>query len=65
MDDILLEIDNKSMTNRLERGGLGLQLGVRQRLILIGQRLDLIGDRVDGFQLPLAVSTKNLLKQSH
>ena len=49
----------------LERGGLGLQLGVRQRLILIGQRLDLIGDRVDGFQLPLAVSTKNLLKQSH
>ena len=53
------------LQTRLELRGLGLQLGVGQRLVGVLQRGDLIHDGIDAFQLTLAVCSENLGKQSH
>ncbi len=49
----------------LEFGGLCLQLCVRHGAVAVGQSLDLVNNGVNGFQFTLAVSTKNLLNESH
>ena len=49
----------------LELGGLGLELGVGQGLVLVGHGLDLIHDGINGLQLPGAVIPKDGFHQTH
>ena len=49
----------------LELGGLGLELGVGQRLVLLLQPLDLIYKGEDCLDLPLGAGPENLFKYVH
>ena len=49
----------------LELGGLGLELGVGQGLVLVGHGLDLVHHRINGFQLPGAVVSEESFHQTH
>ena len=49
----------------LEFGGLGLELGVRQRLVLLLQPLDLVHQGEDRLDLPLGAGPENLFEYVH
>ena len=49
----------------LELVGLGPELGVRQRAVLVLQRLHLVHQGVDGLQLPVAVGAEELCHKTH
>ena len=53
------------MKTLLELSGLGLELGIGERFILLLQRFDLVGDGVDLFKLVVAVCTEYFGEKTH
>ena len=49
----------------LELGGLRLELGIGESLVLLLQRLNFVGDGIDLLQLMVTVCTENFGKQTH